>query len=64
VDAENRLRFRDVEVLRIVQDEVFIKSGLNEGDKVCISILSSPVDGMPVRLEGEIDSNVVADASQ
>jgi RND family efflux transporter MFP subunit len=50
VDAENRLRFRTVEVLREVNDQVYIKAGLEAGERVCISPLDTAVDAMPVRV--------------
>jgi RND family efflux transporter MFP subunit len=50
VDSQNRLRFRDVEILRIAEDQVYVKGGLKTGDKVCISVLDSALDGMLVRL--------------
>jgi RND family efflux transporter MFP subunit len=60
VDQENRLRSRDVEVLRIVQDQVYVKEGLMLGDKVCISALESALDGMLVRpSESKTGSQVV-----
>ena len=55
VDAENRLRFRDVEVLRIEREDVLIQSGLLDGELVCISTIQAPVDGMlvnPVAMDG------------
>lgn len=48
VDAEDRFRFRSVKVVRLLKDEAMLKSGIEEGDRVCISILDSPVDGMKV----------------
>ena len=50
VDAENRLRIRDVSVLRAERDQVVIGSGLAAGDRVCISSLGAVVDGMRVRI--------------
>ncbi len=55
VDAEGRLRFRDVEVLRTLRDEVVIAGGLANGERVCISPLETVVDGMAVRVAPEID---------
>ena len=49
VGSEDRLRFRDVEVLRFEQDEAYIASGLADGERVCISSIAAPVDGMRVR---------------
>ncbi len=53
VDRESRLRFRDVEVLRRADEEVYISSGLQRGELVCISPLQSTADGMLVRLADE-----------
>ncbi len=49
VDAEDRLRYRSVDVLRVERDQVVIRAGLEAGERVCISMLSSVVDGMEVR---------------
>jgi multidrug efflux system membrane fusion protein len=50
VDEANRLRFRDVEILRSTSDEVLIRAGLAEGELVCISPLDTVTDGMVVRV--------------
>ncbi|MDH3643186.1 MAG: efflux RND transporter periplasmic adaptor subunit, partial [Gammaproteobacteria bacterium] len=39
VDEEDRLHFRTIEPLRLYQDEVLIKGGLERGERVCISPL-------------------------
>lgn len=49
VDTENRLYFRDVEVLRVYRDDVFITGGLMPGDHVVVSSLQTVVDGMRVQ---------------
>jgi RND family efflux transporter MFP subunit len=49
VDTENRLYFRDVDVLRVYRDEVFITGGLKPGELVSVSTLQTVVDGMRVR---------------
>lgn len=49
VDEDDRLRFRDVEVLRIEGENVLITGGLEDGERVCVSVLQAPVDGMQVR---------------
>ncbi len=54
VDADNRLRYRDVEVIRTLGGEVTIGGGLAGGEKVCISPLDIVVDGMEVRTQ-EVD---------
>jgi RND family efflux transporter MFP subunit len=50
VDAESRLRFRRVEVLRASGESVVVAAGLQPGDQVCVSPLDAPVDGMLVRV--------------
>jgi RND family efflux transporter MFP subunit len=49
VDAESRLRFREVDVLRRTRDRVLIRAGLETGEHVCVSPLDTAVDGMEVR---------------
>ncbi len=49
VDDGDRLRFRTVETLRAERDEVVIGSGLQPGERVCISPMAAAVDGMAVR---------------
>ncbi len=51
VDAENRLRFREVEILRRAQDSILISSGLEDGELVCLSKLQGVTDGMRVQVE-------------
>lgn len=48
VNAEQRLAFRQVEVLRSEADRVIVKSGLNPGDRVVVSEMPMPVEGMRV----------------
>jgi RND family efflux transporter MFP subunit len=48
VDAENRLNFREVSVLRMEGEEVLIDAGLADGELVCISPLQTVVQGMSV----------------
>jgi RND family efflux transporter MFP subunit len=48
VDAENRLRFRDIQTLRLYKDNVLIHSGLAPGERVCMSTVQTAIDGMAV----------------
>ncbi len=50
IDDENRLRFRNVEVLRIESNLVYIQSGVEAGERVCLSALETQMDGMEVRV--------------
>ncbi|MFT5696691.1 MAG: hypothetical protein ACI9QQ_002673 [Myxococcota bacterium] len=54
VDAEQRLRFREINVLRLNRDEVLIQGGLVAGDRVCISTLDTAMDGMLVRVRDDL----------
>ncbi|MDH5738591.1 MAG: efflux RND transporter periplasmic adaptor subunit [Gammaproteobacteria bacterium] len=49
VDAEYRLRYRDVELLRFDQDRVIISGGLEEGEMINISPIQTVIDGMIVK---------------
>ncbi len=48
VDDENRLRFREVEVLRIERDQVLIRSQFGPGERICVSPLQVAVEGMRI----------------
>jgi RND family efflux transporter MFP subunit len=50
VDAESRLRFRVVDVLRIEREHVIVGGGLQPGERVCVSPLRAVTDGMRVRI--------------
>lgn len=51
LDPEERLRFREVEVLRSERDRIFVSGGLKPGERVVLSALEAPVEGMRVRVE-------------
>ena len=57
IDKDNKLHFRKVEVLRADFETVIISSGLNEGERICISPLEAVVDGMEVRVVEETPQN-------
>jgi RND family efflux transporter MFP subunit len=48
LDVENRIHFRDVRVLRSNEKTVVIGEGLEAGERVVVTRLSSPVEGMDV----------------
>ncbi len=52
VDNDDRLHFRDVEVLRLARNEVYLSAGIERGERVCLSPLEGAVDGMRVRTPG------------
>ncbi len=57
VDEEDRLRFREIEVLRFDRENVIVSSGLRDGDRVCVSRLDVAVDGMRVRVAAPESDN-------
>lgn len=60
VDQTDRLYYRKVDILRAEHDKLLIVSGLSEGERVCVSVLQTPIEGMKVQvvddLVGEKDS--------
>jgi RND family efflux transporter MFP subunit len=51
VDEEDRLQFRDVDLLRVTREEIVVRGGLQAGERVCLSPLEAVTDGMKVRAE-------------
>jgi multidrug efflux system membrane fusion protein len=51
VDDDDRLRYRQVHVVRSDRDQVIIDKGLAARERVCVSPLDVAVDGMRVRTE-------------
>lgn len=64
VDAEDRLYYRDVEPLRLYQDDVLISAGLAAGERVCLSPIQTVVEGMPVKpvLQADAHAGIVGAA--
>jgi RND family efflux transporter MFP subunit len=58
VDAEGKLEFRRVEVMRTAPEAVIVTSGLKEGERMVITPPSTPMPGVPVKVmtEPEEDS--------
>ena len=53
VDAENKIHIKNVEILKSDTEQVVILSGLNDGDRVCLSSLEFVVEGMAVRVNDD-----------
>ncbi|RMF72621.1 MAG: efflux RND transporter periplasmic adaptor subunit [Acidobacteria bacterium] len=53
VDAENRVRFRDVHVVKENRDDVIVSAGLEDGERVLVSPLETVTEGMLVRVVHE-----------
>lgn len=48
--ADNELAIRKVEVDRATAETAFIRSGLNDGDRVITTAVTTPIPGTPLRL--------------
>ena len=48
VTGDSRLEFREVDVVRTSEKEVVIRSGLEVGERVCVTTINAPVNGMEV----------------
>ncbi len=48
VDEEDRLRFRKIEPLRLYQNDLLVRAGLQAGERVCISPIQTAIEGMVV----------------
>lgn len=59
VDAEDRLRMKEVEVLRTEREQVVVGRGLEPGERICTSPLQAAIEGMSVR----VAADAMADAS-
>jgi hypothetical protein len=49
VDAQNRLHFRQISLLRLEHDDILVSAGLKDGELVCISPMQTVVEGMLVK---------------
>ena len=52
VDDTDRLRVRDVAVVRKQAEQVVLSGGIADGERVVVSPVALPVDGMTVRVLG------------
>jgi hypothetical protein len=59
VRDDNTLEFRDVHILRVVGEDIYISDGLESGETVCLSTLNNAIQGMRVRpvVEAELPSS-------
>jgi RND family efflux transporter MFP subunit len=55
----NQLQIRDVDVIWSTADKVFVRGELSAQDDIVISRIAAPVEGMPLRINGEKPAAVV-----
>jgi RND family efflux transporter MFP subunit len=51
VDADQRLDFRRIEVVRTTGRTLIVSKGIEDGDRLCLTRLNAPVKGMQVLVE-------------
>lgn len=59
-DAENRLRLQKVRVLRADQQWAYVTGGVAPGDRLVLTTLENPINGMAVRIEEDATPAVAA----
>lgn len=64
IDSADRLRFREVDVLRRQRERVLVRAGLEDGERVCVSTLETAVNGMQVQVTDAPDSEAGQAASR
>ena len=53
IDENNKLRFRAVEILKLESEEAYISAGIESGEKVCATTLTTVIEGMNVEIYEE-----------
>ena len=48
VDGDDKLRFRKIVPLRLYQNNLLVRSGLETGERVCVSPVQTAIEGMVV----------------
>jgi multidrug efflux pump subunit AcrA (membrane-fusion protein) len=48
IDSDNKLYSRTVDIFKRERERVFVRSGLEDGERVCISPIEVVIDGMEV----------------
>jgi RND family efflux transporter MFP subunit len=54
VGDDGRLQFRDVEIIRIIDEQVYVTAGFEAGETICLSTVDTAIEGMlvePVAVE-------------
>ena len=57
VDNQNNLKIKKVNIVSSDAEYAYIDEGVNTGDRVIITSIQAPVNGMTVRIAGEVDPN-------
>ena len=50
VGDDSRMRFRTIDILRLTTTSIYVPQGLTDGERVAVTTLDSPTDGMLVQV--------------
>ena len=64
VDAENRLRDRVIDALRVDSEQLYVRSGLRNGDRVCVSPVGNALPGTPVKIIREESLDLLEEGAE
>ncbi len=64
IDDDNRLRVRTVDVLRTDTDYAYLIGGAMPGERISLTAIESPINGMRVRTGNEPNERLVDDATE
>jgi len=64
VDSEDRLYIRDVEILRSDSEYAYLRGGANVGDRISLTTIESPLNGMKVRTSDSPQDDPSSDGNQ
>lgn len=64
VDSENRLYIRDVEILRSDSEYAYLRGGAEVGDRISLTTIESPLNGMKVRTSDRPDGELPLEDDQ
>ena len=53
IDEDNRLRIRAVDVMRADADFAYIRSGAEVGERISLTVIEAPINGMRVKTEAD-----------
>jgi hypothetical protein len=64
VNDDNRLELRTVEILRSDTQHTYISDGVSPGERISITVIEAPSNGMSVRTSDRLDDEELDSASQ
>ena len=64
VDDDSRMRFRTIEILRLTTTSIYTPQGLRDGERVAITTVDSPTEGMLVQVTNDEEAAALAAAER